>query len=235
MRPRRPGAAPHRPLPEPSAARERRPDFADDYPAPQIRPPQPLGEHPGAPCFLFRQEIWAVGHSVGRTLPPVFPRRRAMAEPPLCCAVARARPRCSLAVSSRCFQCQKPEPNGAGTALTRYTGEPKPPVTAGRPLRPMQPLPKPTSGSRAPCRSSPTQSPLKSQLGGPSSVRSGNAPPRERVSGGQRRRFPATSALSRPIKNGRARLDRIPIRSEPLDIDPTTHTRRYRFGLANLL
>ena len=142
-----------------------------------------------------------------------------MAEPPLCCAVPHARPWCSLAVSSRCFQCQKPEPNGAGTALMRYIGEPKPPVTAGRPLWPMQPLPEPTSGSRAPRRSSPTQSPLKSQPGGPSSASSGAAPPWERVSGGQRRRFPATSALSRPIKNGRARLEPEPIRSEPPDRD----------------
>ena len=134
--------------PSTSPRTQRRPDFADDYPAPQIRPPQPLGEHPGAPCFLFRQEIWAVGHSVGRTLPPVFPRRRAMAEPPLCCAAARARPQCSLAEPSRCSQCRKPEPNGARTALTRYAGEPKPPVTAGHPLRPMQPFPEPTSGLR---------------------------------------------------------------------------------------
>jgi len=80
-------------------------------------------------------------------------------------------------------------------------------------------LSRATSGSRAPRRSSPTQSPLKSQPGGPSSASSGAAPPRERVSGGQRRRFPATSALGRPMKNGRARLEPKPIRSEPPDRD----------------
>ena len=101
--------------------------------------------------------------------------------------------------------------------------------------RALAPSPEWPVGSRMTRGSSPTQSLLESQPGVPSSASSGAAPPRERVSGGQRRRFPATSALSRPIKNGRARLDRIPIRSEPLDLDPTAHTRRYRFGLAILL
>ena len=80
-------------------------------------------------------------------------------------------------------------------------------------------LSKATSGSRDPRRSSPTQIPLKSLPGGPSSVSSGAAPPQKRASGGQRRRFPATSVLSRPIKNGRARLEPEPIRSEPPDRD----------------
>jgi len=140
-----------------------------------------------------------------------------MAEPLLCCAVAHASPRCSLAVSSRCFQCQKPEPNGAGTALTWYAGEPKTPVTAGRPLQPMQPLPEPTSGSRAPRRSSPTQSPLKSQPRGPEMAYSGELP--RCAAAGDELRSPAP-----PISRSS--------RSWPPDLKPTLRIRSsYPFDL----
>ena len=47
----------------------------------------------------------------------------------------------------------------------------------------------------------------------------------ELCSGGQRRRSLTIPTLGRPIKKGRARLDRLPIRSEALDLDPTAHTR----------
>ena len=43
--------------------------------------------------------------------------------------------------------------------------------------------------------------------------------------GDSRRRSLTIPTLGRPIKKGRTRLDRLPIRSEALDLDPTAHTR----------
>ena len=45
----------------------------------------------------------------------------------------------------------------------------------------------------------------------------------------------AQTCPSRPIRSQRIRLDPNPNRAEPLDQDPTAHTRRYRFGLDFLL
>ena len=168
------------------------------------------------PSFCTRYRGQWVTSEAGTPM-PVLRRRRAMAEPPLCYAVARARPLCSLAVSSRCSQCQKLEPNGSGTELTQYADEPKPPVTAGHPLRPMQPFPEPTSGSRSPRRSSPTQSPLKSQPGGPETAYSGELPRYAAV--GDELRSPAP-----PISRSS--------RSWPPDLKPTLRIRSsYPFDL----
>ena len=45
----------------------------------------------------------------------------------------------------------------------------------------------------------------------------------------------AQTCPSRPIRSQRIRLDPNPNRAEPLDQDPTAHTRRYQFGLDFLL
>jgi len=158
-------------------------------------------------------------------MPCSAPQPRSILVSGCSCLAQAPRPRCALTLAP-----ERPARVHAGELCDL-----QPPPQPRSCPRASSNLSRATSGSRAPRRSSPAQSPLKSQPRGPSSASSGAAPPRERVSGGQRRRFPATSALSRPIKNGRARLDRIPIRSEPLDLDPTAHTRRYRCGLANLL
>ena len=64
---------------------------------------------------------------------------------------------------------------------------------------------------------------------------SGDAPPRELQ---LRRSAPPTVrpiSLDRTIRRGRTRLDRVPVRSNPPDLDPTDQIRRYRFGPPLLL
>ena len=153
-------------------------------------------------------------------------RRSAAAAPPWPHLCSTTQPRSILVPGCSCLALA-PRPRCALTLAPERTArvhagelcDLQPPLQPRSRPRASSNLSRATSGSRAPRRSSPTQSLLKSQPGGPSSASSGAAPPRERVSGGQRRRFPTTSALSRPIKNGRARLEPEPIRSEPPDRD----------------
>ena len=64
---------------------------------------------------------------------------------------------------------------------------------------------------------------------------SGEPAAAELDSGDQRRRPARPNALSRTISNGRRRLDRALIRSDPSDPNPTAEIQTYRFGLALLL
>jgi len=74
---------------------------------------------------------------------------------------------------------------------TRYAGEPKPPVTAGPPPWPMQPLPEPTIELAMPCSYSWAKPLLESSpraLVLPNSGELQPAPPRNRAAGALRRR-----------------------------------------------
>ena len=81
----------------------------------------------------------------------------------------------------------------------------------------------------------PGQATPRFELGSAVLACSGDAPPRELQ---LRRSAPPTArpiSLDRAIRRGRTRLDRVPVRSNPPDLDPTDQIRRYRFGPPLLL
>ena len=89
-----------------------------------------------------------------------------------------------------------------------------------------------------PCRSPQTQERVDLTLERPSLVKSGELPRSAAVELGLRRLAPPTRALLNPSRSiclGRLGLDRVSLRSEPLDLDPTALIRAYRFGLEVLL
>jgi hypothetical protein len=105
-----------------------------------------------------------------------------------------------------------------------------PPVVGSHDPNPNQP-PRVPNRVRHDMLHLPDQTPFKTEPGGPSLASSGEPPPWEPSSGGQRRRSERSPALGRGIQGGRSRLDRALGGAEPPDRDPSVQIQGYRFGV----
>ena len=107
----------------------------------------------------------------------------------------------------------------------------EPPPQSRSPLRATPSPDVGPSGLRMMRTHSQAIAPLESSPGRPSLTISDEGPPRELCLRRELAADPRSLSPGRPIGKQRPGLDRVPVRSNPPDLDPTDQIRRYRFGL----